>query len=131
MGGEGKTLIAVLPAFFNALTKNSVHVVTVSEYLAKRDALLVAPIYQFLGLRVGLVTENLSISQKKANYMCNVVYLTNNQLGFDYLRDNMARSNQELVQGELEYCVVDELDSILLDEARTPLIITEKVKNKE
>jgi len=122
--GEGKTLVALLPTFLNALYSKGVHVVTVNDYLARRDAEYVRPVHTYLGLSVGLIQENMDIEERKANYNCDIVYVTNNELGFDYLRDNMAFTENEVVQREFFYCVVDEVDSILIDEARTPLIIS-------
>ncbi len=122
--GEGKTLVALLPTFFNALYGKGTHVVTVNDYLARRDAESVGQVHRFLGLSVGLIQENMTPQQRKENYECDVVYVTNNELGFDYLRDNMAYSADEIVQKPFYYCVIDEVDSILIDEARTPLIIS-------
>ena len=122
--GEGKTLVALLPIFLNALYGKGTHVVTVNDYLARRDAEYVGQVHRFLGLSVGLIQENMTPTERKENYSCDVVYLTNNELGFDYLRDNMAFSAEEIVQRPFFYCVVDEVDSILIDEARTPLIIS-------
>ena len=122
--GEGKTLVAILPTFLNALYGKGVHVVTANDYLAKRDSESVGCVHKFLGLSVGLVQENMKPAERQKNYNCDVVYITNNELGFDYLRDNMAFTKEEVVQRSLFYCVVDEVDSILIDEARTPLIIS-------
>lgn len=122
--GEGKTIVALLPTFINALYGKGVHVVTVNEYLARRDADEVGQVHRFLGLSVGLVQENMTTKARQLNYNCDVVYVTNNELGFDYLRDNMALTKDEVVQRPLFYCVIDEVDSILIDEARTPLIIS-------
>lgn len=122
--GEGKTLMATLPAYLNALTGRGVHVVTVNDYLAKRDADWMQPIYDFLGLRVGVVIPNMSFADKQAAYAADIVYGTNNEFGFDYLRDNMAFSLDEKVQRDLHFAIIDEVDSILIDEARTPLIIS-------
>ena len=122
--GEGKTLVALLPTFLNALYGKGTHVITVNDYLAKRDAEYVGQVHRFLGLTVGLIQEDMEPSERKANYNCDIVYVTNNQLGFDYLRDNMAYSAEEIVQRPFFYCVIDEVDSILIDEARTPLIIS-------
>jgi preprotein translocase subunit SecA len=122
--GEGKTLVALLPIFLNALYGKGTHVITVNDYLARRDAEYVGQVYRFLGLTVGLIQENMEPSERKKNYSCDVVYVTNNELGFDYLRDNMAYSFEEVVQRPFFYCVIDEVDSILIDEARTPLIIS-------
>ncbi len=122
--GEGKTLVATLPVYLNALTGKGVHVVTVNDYLAKRDSVDMGRIYQFLGLKVGLITHEMDFITRKAAYAADVTYGTNNEFGFDYLRDNMVVSEDEMVQRELNYCIVDEVDSILIDEARTPLIIS-------
>ena len=127
--GEGKTLVSTLPISLMALYKKGVHVVTVNEYLAKRDAEWMGPIYDFLGLEVGLIHSNQDPIEKAAAYKKDITYGTNNEFGFDYLRDNMAVSSEQLVQGDLFYCVVDEVDSILVDEARTPLIISGKVSD--
>ena len=127
--GEGKTLVSTLPISLMALFKKGVHVVTVNEYLAKRDAEWMSPIYNFLGLEVGLIHSNQEPLDKAAAYKKNITYGTNNEFGFDYLRDNMAVSSEQLVQGELFYSVIDEVDSILVDEARTPLIISGKVSD--
>ena len=122
--GEGKTLVALLPTFLNALYGKGTHVITVNDYLARRDAEDVGQVHRFLGLTVGLIQENMTPAERKENYNCDVVYVTNNELGFDYLRDNMAYSSEEIVQRPFFYCVIDEVDSILIDEARTPLIIS-------
>jgi len=122
--GEGKTLVATLPAYLNALTGKSVHIITVNEYLARRDAEWMGSIYKFLGLTVGLTLHGMDYKEKKEAYSCDIVYGTNNEFGFDYLRDNMALSPEQVVQGELSYAILDEVDSILIDEARTPLIIS-------
>ena len=122
--GEGKTLVALLPTFLKALYGKGAHVVTVNDYLARRDAEYVGKVHVFLGLTVGLIQENMTPEERKANYNCDVTYVTNNELGFDYLRDNMALNAEEIVQRPFFYCVVDEVDSILIDEARTPLIIS-------
>ncbi len=122
--GEGKTLVALLPTFLNALYGKGAHVITVNDYLARRDAEYVGSVHTFLGLSVGLIQGDMTALDKKENYNCDVVYVTNNELGFDYLRDNMANSPEEIVQRPFFYCVIDEVDSILIDEARTPLIIS-------
>ncbi len=122
--GEGKTLVATLPAYLNALTGKSVHIITVNEYLARRDAEWMGSIYKFLGLTVGLTLHGMDYKEKKEAYSCDIVYGTNNEFGFDYLRDNMALAPEQVVQGELSYAILDEVDSILIDEARTPLIIS-------
>lgn len=122
--GEGKTLVATLPAYLNALPDHSVHLVTVNDYLAQRDAAWMGPLYEFLGLSVGVVRSGQSAEEKRTAYACDVVYGTNNEFGFDYLRDNMAFSKSDKSQGDLAFAIVDEVDSILIDEARTPLIIS-------
>ena len=122
--GEGKTLVATLPVFLNALAGHSVHIVTVNDYLARRDAQWMGAIYDFLGISVGVVVPNMPNEEKRDAYACDVVYGTNNELGFDYLRDNMAFLGNLRAQGKLTYAIVDEVDSILIDEARTPLIIS-------
>lgn len=122
--GEGKTIVALLPIFLNALYGKGTHVVTVNDYLARRDAEYVGQVHRFLGLSVGLIQENMTSIERKKNYDCDVVYVTNNELGFDYLRDNMAFTMSEIVQRPFFYALVDEVDSILIDEARTPLIIS-------
>ncbi len=127
--GEGKTLVATLPAYLNALPDHSVHLVTVNDYLAGRDAAWMGPLYEFLGLTVGVVRSGQSAEEKKTAYSCDVVYGTNNEFGFDYLRDNMAFSMAEKSQGKLAFAIVDEVDSILIDEARTPLIISGAVED--
>jgi len=122
--GEGKTLVATLPAYLNALPGNAVHLVTVNDYLAGRDAAWMAPIYEFLGMTVGVIQSRQNPVEKRAAYASDIVYGTNNEFGFDYLRDNMAFSMGDKAQGKLSFAVVDEVDSILIDEARTPLIIS-------
>ena len=123
--GEGKTLTATMAVYTNALTGRGVHVITVNEYLAKRDAEWMGSIYRFLGLSVGCNIRELTGEQKREQYLCDITYTTNSELGFDYLRDNMARSLDSKVQLKgLNYCVIDECDSILIDECRTPLIIS-------
>ncbi len=122
--GEGKTLVATLPAYLNALTGKGVHIVTVNDYLAKRDSEWMSKIYRFLGLKVGCIVSGLDDQLRKSEYACDITYGTNNELGFDYLRDNMKYSTQEMVQRGHNFCIVDEVDSILIDEARTPLIIS-------
>ncbi len=122
--GEGKTLAATLPAYLNALTGHGVHIVTVNDYLAKRDAEWMGKIYRFLGLEVGVVVPGLNREERQQAYAADITYGTNNEFGFDYLRDNMVLSREELVQRELNYAIIDEVDSILIDEARTPLIIS-------
>ena len=122
--GEGKTLVATLPAYLNAVIGNKAILVTVNDYLAKRDAEWMKPIYEFLGLTVGIVISNQELDEKINSYKCDIIYATNNELGFDYLRDNMALSSEHKVQCSLDFAVIDEVDSILIDEARTPLIIS-------
>ncbi|XP_057422764.1 protein translocase subunit SecA, chloroplastic [Lotus japonicus] len=122
--GEGKTLVAILPAYLNALSGKGVHVVTVNDYLARRDCEWVGQVPRFLGLKVGLIQQNMTSEQRRENYLCDITYVTNSELGFDYLRDNLATSVEELVIRGFNYCVIDEVDSILIDEARTPLIIS-------
>ena len=122
--GEGKTLVATLPSYLNALEGKGVHVVTVNDYLAKRDAEEMGKIHEFLGLTVGVVLNDMKQDERRAAYNCDVTYVTNNELGFDYLRDNMVIYKEQLVQRDLHYCIIDEVDSILIDEARTPLIIS-------
>ncbi|MEJ5349874.1 MAG: preprotein translocase subunit SecA [Desulfosoma sp.] len=122
--GEGKTLVAVMPVYLNALTGRGVHVVTVNDYLAKRDSEWMGAVYKFLGLTVGCIVHGLDDRERKAAYDCDVTYGTNNEFGFDYLRDNMKFRLEDMVQRELHYAIVDEVDSILIDEARTPLIIS-------
>ncbi|HHT44918.1 MAG TPA: preprotein translocase subunit SecA [Fastidiosipila sp.] len=122
--GEGKTLVATLPVYLNALTGNGVHVVTVNDYLAKRDSEWMGKIYRYLGLSVGLVVHGMSSAEKRAAYQSDLLYGTNNELGFDYLRDNMVHDINDRMQRELSFAIVDEVDSILIDEARTPLIIS-------
>jgi preprotein translocase subunit SecA len=121
--GEGKTLVSTLPAYLNALTGNGVHIVTVNDYLAKRDRDWMGKIYNFLGLSVGCIIHGLTQKERQDAYNCDITYATNNELGFDYLRDNMVIYKEQLVQRELNYAIIDEVDSILIDEARTPLII--------
>src|SRR5262245_24991311 len=122
--GEGKTLVATLPVYLNALEGNGVHVVTVNDYLAKRDSEWMGRIYKFLGLTVGCIVHDLTDDQRREQYACDVTYGTNNELGFDYLRDNMKYAMAEMVQRPFNFAIVDEVDSILIDEARTPLIIS-------
>ncbi len=122
--GEGKTLVATLPVYLNALLGKGVHVVTVNDYLARRDSEWMGKIYNFLGLSVGLIVHGLDNSERKKSYNSDITYGTNNEFGFDYLRDNMVIYKEDMVQRELYYAIVDEVDSILIDEARTPLIIS-------
>jgi preprotein translocase subunit SecA len=126
--GEGKTLVATAPAYLNALTNKGVHIVTVNDYLANRDQVSMGQIYRFLGLSTGLIQENMSIKERQTNYDADITYVTNNELGFDYLRDNMALNLQEVVLRPFNFCIVDEVDSILIDEAQTPLILSSSVK---
>ena len=122
--GEGKTLVATLPAYLNALTGEGIHIVTVNDYLAKRDSEWMGKVYRFLGLSVGLIVHGLTKAERKAAYDADITYGTNNEIGFDYLRDNMAVYDRDTVQRNLTFAIVDEVDSILIDEARTPLIIS-------
>lgn len=122
--GEGKTLVATLAGYLNALSGEGVHVVTVNDYLAKRDSEWVGQIHKFLGLSVGLIQQALPKVERKLAYQCDVTYVTNSELGFDYLKDNMVLSMSEIVQNKFAFCIIDEVDSILIDEARTPLIIS-------
>ncbi len=126
--GEGKTLVATLPAYLNALGGRSVHIVTVNDYLARRDAEMMGQIHRFLGLRVGLIQQSMTPAERQRNYACDITYATNSELGFDYLRDNMATSMEEVVQRPFNFCIIDEVDSVLIDEARTPLIISGQVE---
>ena len=122
--GEGKTLVSTLPAYLNALTGEGVHIVTVNDYLAKRDAQWMGQVHEFLGLTVGVVLNSMDNDERRAAYNCDITYVTNNELGFDYLRDNMVIYKEQLVQRGLKYAIIDEVDSVLIDEARTPLIIS-------
>ena len=122
--GEGKTLVSTLPAYLNALEGKGVHIVTVNDYLAKRDAEWMGPIHEFLGLTVGVILNSMDNDERREAYNCDITYATNNELGFDYLRDNMVIYKEQLVQRDLHYAIVDEVDSVLIDEARTPLIIS-------
>jgi preprotein translocase subunit SecA len=126
--GEGKTLVSTLPAYLNALSGKGVHIVTVNDYLARRDAEWMGQVHRFLGLTVGLIQSGMSPSERQRNYACDITYATNSELGFDYLRDNMATSMNEVVQRPFNYCIIDEVDSVLIDEARTPLIISGQVE---
>ncbi len=128
--GEGKTLVATLPVYLNALAGNGVHVVTVNDYLAKRDSEWMGQVYRFLGLSVGVIVHDMSDEDRKAAYACDVTYATNNELGFDYLRDNMKMRKDEMVQRGHAFAIVDEVDSILIDEARTPLIISGPLEDR-
>ena len=129
--GEGKTLVATLPSYLNALTGRGVHVVTVNDYLARRDAEWMGQVHRFLGLSVGLIQQDMTPAERRINYGCDITYATNSELGFDYLRDNMAADINEVVQREFQFCVIDEVDSILIDEARTPLIISGQVERPQ
>ena len=129
--GEGKTLVATLPSYLNALTGRGVHVVTVNDYLARRDAEWMGQVHRFLGLSVGLIQQDMLPAERRRNYQCDITYATNSELGFDYLRDNMAADISEVVQRDFQYCVIDEVDSILIDEARTPLIISGQVERPQ
>ena len=129
--GEGKTLVATLPCYLNALAGKGVHVVTVNDYLARRDAEWMGQVHRFLGLTVGLIQQDMSPSDRKKNYDCDITYATNSELGFDYLRDNMSTDIEEVVQRKFNYCVIDEVDSILIDEARTPLIISGQIERSQ
>ena len=129
--GEGKTLVATLPSYLNALTGRGVHVVTVNDYLARRDAEWMGQIHRFLGLSVGLIQQDMAPPDRRRNYACDITYATNSELGFDYLRDNMASDLAEVVQRDFQYCVIDEVDSILIDEARTPLIISGQIERPQ
>ncbi|MEG0108119.1 MAG: preprotein translocase subunit SecA, partial [Lachnospiraceae bacterium] len=122
--GEGKTLVSTLPAYLNALSGNGVHIVTVNDYLANRDAQWMGKVHEFLGLTVGVVLNSMDNEERRAAYNCDITYVTNNELGFDYLRDNMVIYKEQLVQRGLHFAVIDEVDSVLIDEARTPLIIS-------
>ena len=122
--GEGKTLVSTLPAYLNALEGKGVHIVTVNDYLANRDAEWMGKVHEFLGLTVGVVLNSMKNDERRAQYACDITYVTNNELGFDYLRDNMVIYKEQLVQRDLNYAIIDEVDSVLIDEARTPLIIS-------
>ncbi|MFN3394798.1 MAG: DEAD/DEAH box helicase, partial [Candidatus Thermochlorobacter sp.] len=122
--GEGKTLVATLPAFLNALTGRGVHIVTVNDYLAKRDREWMGPIYEFHNLKVGVILSDMTPAERRQSYAADVTFGTNNEFGFDYLRDNMATDKEEVVQRGFNYAIIDEVDSVLIDEARTPLIIS-------
>jgi preprotein translocase subunit SecA len=128
--GEGKTLVSTLPAYLNSLTGKGVHIVTVNDYLAKRDSEWMGKVYNYLGLTTGCITNDIDDIERKKNYNCDITYATNNELGFDYLRDNMKYDLEEMVQRDHNFCIVDEVDSILIDESRTPLIISGKLDDK-
>ena len=128
--GEGKTLVSTLPAYLNSLKGKGVHIVTVNDYLAKRDSAWMGKIYNQLGLQTGCITNELNDDERKNNYSKDITYATNNELGFDYLRDNMKYDVSEMVQRNKDFCIVDEVDSILIDESRTPLIISGGIDDK-
>jgi preprotein translocase subunit SecA len=128
--GEGKTLVSTLPAYLNSLTGKGVHIVTVNDYLAKRDSVWMSKVFGYLGVSTGCITNDLDDVERKENYGCDITYATNNELGFDYLRDNMKYELREMVQRNHNFCIVDEVDSILIDESRTPLIISGKLEDK-
>ena len=128
--GEGKTLVATLPTYLNALSGKGVHVITVNDYLAKRDSMWMAQVYNFLGLSCSYLIAGLEAEERKEAYNSDILYATNNELGFDYLRDNMAYNKDNLVQRELNFAIVDEVDSILIDEARVPLIISGQAEDR-
>ncbi len=128
--GEGKTLVSTLPAYLNSLSGEGVHIVTVNDYLAKRDSLWMGKVFNYLGISTGCIINGLNDQERKKNYLCDITYATNNELGFDYLRDNMKYDLDEMVQRNHHYCIVDEVDSILIDESRTPLIISGKIEDK-
>ena len=127
--GEGKTLVSTMPAYLNALTGRGVHIVTVNDYLASRDADWMGPIHRFLGLKVGLIQTDMTTGERQPAYAADITYGTNNEFGFDYLRDNMAMRADDRVQRGHAYAIVDEVDSILIDEARTPLIISGRLSD--
>merc|ERR1712051_944096 len=126
--GEGKTLVATLPAYLNALTNKGVHIVTVNDYLANRDQISMGQIYRFLGLDTGLIQEDMAFLERQQNYKADITYVTNNEVAFDYLRDNMASNLNQVVLPPFNYCIVDEVDSIFIDEAQVPLIISQAVE---
>ena len=128
--GEGKTLVSTLPAYLNSLTGKGVHIVTVNDYLAKRDSEWMGKVFNYLGVSTGCITNGLDDFTRKKNYLGDITYATNNELGFDYLRDNMKYELEEMVQRGHNFCIVDEVDSILIDEFRTPLIISGKLEDK-
>ena len=128
--GEGKTLVATFPIYLNALSGRGVHVITVNDYLAQRDAEWMGKVFETLGLSVGFILNSMNPEQRKASYNCDITYGTNNEFGFDYLRDNMTIDSEFLVQRKHNYAIVDEVDSVLIDEARTPLIISGPVETK-
>ena len=126
--GEGKTLVATLPASLNAITKKGVHIITVNDYLANRDQVSMSQIYRFLGLTTGLIQDNMSALEKRENYNADITYLTNYDVTFDFLRNNMAFNRNDLILRPFNYCIIDEVDSILIDEAQTPLIISNNIQ---
>jgi preprotein translocase subunit SecA len=126
--GEGKTLVSTLPAYLNALSGKGVHVITVNDYLARRDAEWMGQIHRYLGLSVGLIQQPMPPHERQKSYGCDITYGTNSEIGFDYLRDNMATSMAEVVQRPFNFCIIDEVDSVLIDEARTPLIVSGQVE---
>ena len=128
--GEGKTLVSTLPAYLNSLTGKGVHIVTVNDYLAKRDSEWMGKVFDYLGVSTGCITNDINDIERKNNYEKDITYATNNELGFDYLRDNMKYELKEMVQRDHNFCIVDEVDSILIDESRTPLIISGKLEDK-
>ena len=128
--GEGKTLVSTLPAYLNSLSGKGVHIVTVNDYLAKRDSSWMGKVFNYLGVSTGCITNSLEDIERKKNYACDITYATNNELGFDYLRDNMKYELNDMVQQGHFFCIVDEVDSILIDESRTPLIISGKMEDK-
>jgi len=128
--GEGKTLVSTLPAYLNSLTGKGVHIVTVNDYLAKRDSEWMGKVFNYLGVTTGCITNDIDDVERQKNYSCDITYATNNELGFDYLRDNMKYELNEMVQRDHNFCIVDEVDSILIDESRTPLIISGKLEDK-
>ena len=128
--GEGKTLVSTLPAYLNSLTGKGVHIVTVNDYLAKRDSEWMGKVFNYLGVSTGCITNDIDDNERKKNYNMEITYATNNELGFDYLRDNMKYELEEMVQRGHNFCIVDEVDSILIDESRTPLIISGKLETK-
>nr|YP_009395532.1 preprotein-translocase subunit a [Vertebrata isogona]ARW64472.1 preprotein-translocase subunit a [Vertebrata isogona] len=129
--GEGKTLVALLPAYFNSLLKKKVHIITVNDYLAERDATLAKKIFSYLNIEIGLITQTTTSQERKKEYRCNITYITNSELGFDYLKDNMSIHQDDIIQQGFHYAIIDEVDSILIDEARTPLIISGATKVKK
>ena len=128
--GEGKTLVSTLPSYLNALKGKGVHIVTVNDYLAQRDSEWMGKVFNYLGVSTGCIINSLEDFERKNNYSCDITYATNNELGFDYLRDNMKYDLNDMVQRSHNYCIVDEVDSILIDESRTPLIISGKLEDK-